>query len=198
MIEYPGKRFDDPDYDHLLDQFARDHPTELELWRGIEKGLFQSRSGPGKYPDQDLMKLCIGYLQQRLVDECGGLGGSHAWKVLRGRILRELLDAEPQLNPAPGKPLMTEPRTCSDGELISLAEAFSRERPEAWREWERIEAEGQFDDDPLRVIFSSFLHYLQTRCWVQAGTAAASVFVDVRGLFFRSARRASSALGVPE
>jgi hypothetical protein len=88
VVEYFGKRFDDPDYDRLLQEFASDHPDEFQGWRETERLLFESRQGLGAYPNQQLRNFCLDFLSPRLVDELGGLGPSKAWGVFRHERLR--------------------------------------------------------------------------------------------------------------
>ena len=190
IISFLNTPFDDPHFDRLLGQFANNHPCELEAWRNIERELFERRPDPNKqrvyrgYPDQLLMTFCRRFLGSRLPDGVGEAGAHHAWQVLRGRILRALLEEEPRLNPAAGKVLITDPRTCSDVELTSVVDAFRSAQPTTWTEWQRIETEGRFDDDPLRSVSIAFRKFLEAHCWIQSSMAISSTFLAVRGLFF--------------
>jgi hypothetical protein len=134
------------------------------------------------YPDKELMIFVQAFIADRTVDEYGGLGASVASRVLRGHILRALLANEPELNPAPGKILITEPRTHSDTENRWLSREFSEAFPQLWENWRWIEAESDFADDPLRPITAVFHKFLRERCWVQSTTAAIGAFSGMRKL----------------
>ena len=184
IIEYRGKASDDPDYDTLLAELAKDHPLQLEQWREIERTLFENRRGFRAYPDRDLMKFCQDYLLRRLVDN-RGLGAFHAWQVLRGRILRSLLEARPELHPAPGKVLITDPQVCTDRELVAMLDDFKCKHPRLWNRWEVIEANfGAFGDDPLREISCAFHRHIREHCWVGSPDAASMTFSYIRTTYF--------------
>lgn len=190
VTEYFGKPFDDPDYDALLDDFACDCPARMDEWRELEREMFERRVGLSAYPDKQLMEFCQDYLRHRLNDECGGLAASRAWFVLRGRILRALLDEDPALNPSPGMLLLTEPRTCNDLELSSIVDDFKDRHAETWDHWTRVEAAfDQYGDDPLRDVSGVFHRFVRDRCWVQSSNAIIHLFGCVRSLYFRPARR---------
>jgi hypothetical protein len=177
-----GKLWGDPDHDYLLDEFRRLHPREFERWRIVEQRLFESRAGSGGYPDQPLMQICRGFIEERAIGEYGTLGSSRAWMVLRGRILRGLIEERPNLHPCPGKRLITQPRTLSDEELSALARAFGMAHPKLWSDWQHIERAGSLEDDPLAPASWAFRQYLMEQCWVQGSMAVSSTFLDVRGL----------------
>lgn len=182
------KAFDDPDYDLLLSEFERQHPAEFERWVNIEAGLFARRAGLKAYPDQDLRNLVIKFISDRVEDQLHGQGTSKAWAVQSGRILRNLLQELPHLNPAPGRLLVTHPRTLTDQQVIALAADFRSVHPEAWEEWNTIESQSNFEDDPLRSISNTFRSFVAERCWVQCSTACSSLFLDLRGLVYEEAR----------
>jgi hypothetical protein len=184
----PLKPYSDPDYDDLLDAFSRECPDTLARWKSMERDLFAGHKGLGKYPDLKLMKTCRDFIKARIVDHVGGLGDHRAWQAIRGRILRSLIDQDPKLNPAPGKLLLTEPRTLTDDELVTLLDGFRDKHPGLWADWLRIEAEGKFDDDPLAEISIAFIRYAQDQCWVESLTAVSTTFFDVRGHIWRSMR----------
>ena len=184
-VECVGTTFDDPEYDRLLREFVSEHPQEFEAWRSVERALFESRAGLGAYPDQLLMKSCQAHIRKKLVDLTGGLAASHVWRVLRGRIVRSLLQDDPSLHPAPGKVLIMEPRTCTDAELVALVKNFGANHPSLWERWSRVEA--AFDkwvDDPLREVSFEFHRFVREHCWVMSNSAISMAFSAVRGLYF--------------
>ena len=173
--------FEHPDYQCLIRAFAHAHPDEFEKWKRIEKDLFESRRGRSGYPDQPLMKLWLDFIKESSLDGFKGYP-SRAWMVLRGHILRAVLDENPNLRPDPRKILITEPRTCSDNDLTLLVARFRQQHPNLWTDWCRIEASGDFDDDPLGEISVAFYRFLQECCWVQSLTAFSCIFLDARRL----------------
>jgi hypothetical protein len=189
VVLYIGKPWGDPDYDFLLDEFCHLMPSEFDRWQIIEKRLFETRETTRTYPDLPFMQLCQKFMEDRL-DDKRQLGASRAWTVLRGRILRDLINETPNLNPSPGKLLITDPRTLSDEELVSLADAFGLAHPQLWSDWQRIEREGNFDNDPLRPASFAFHSYVMENCWVQSTIACGRIFLDVRGIFYRQPRTA--------
>jgi hypothetical protein len=147
--------------------------------------LFEARAGLAAYPDQHLMKSCQAHLGRKLVDHRGGLAAFRVWSVLRGRILRSLLQEDPSLHPAPGKVLMTGPRTCTDSELIALVENFKGDHPQLWERWSRVEAApDEWGDTPLRAVSLEFHRFVRKHCWVMSHTAVTAAFSAVRGLYF--------------
>jgi hypothetical protein len=165
IVEYVGKPFDDADYDLLLEQFANERPADLEVWRKTERELFESRRGLCAYPDQPLMKLCLDFLRPRMVDELGGMGPSHAWNALRGRILRSLIDEDPKLNPAPDRLLVTEPRTINDKSLLRSLKHFEMSNRKSGANGSTSKPKGA-----LKTIrFVSFQTHSATSCKRTAG-----------------------------
>lgn len=189
------KPFEDSDYDHLLEAFRAKNPDEFDRWSNVEKVSFANRCGLAAYPDQDLMRFVRDFISGMSVDELGGLGSSVAFRALRGRVLREIIDQEPYLNPAPGKILLTKPRTCSGEELDRVLCQFKDDHPDTWRRWIEVETHGDFsdlDNSPMEPISFIFMAFLREHCWVQCNSAILHVIGDVRKRLWVTVRRSRS------
>jgi hypothetical protein len=166
--------YDDPAYDRLLAEYRRTQPVSYAQWRDAEITSFRAGEA-GAFPDQDVLSNVKEFLKAK-----GYEPNWPAWEALSGRLLRQLLVEFPTLHPAPGRILVTRPRTASDEQLIFLLGRFEGLHEQRFREWMDIEAAEDWDEHALLEVQREVLDFLESECWVQSSIAASSAFFDMR------------------